>query len=82
MEQLYRALLQNGWTREGSTLFAPGRSIHLEMNSGYPKDVASFLDDMLSRRQRLSRARELYSDYETMIEDVDSAIRAVEKLMS
>lgn len=80
MEQLFAALLQNGWIKEGDALFAPGRSVHLEMNSGYPNDVARFLDDMLSRRQRLSRARELCSDYETMMKDVESAISAIEKM--
>ncbi len=82
VEHLFTALLNNGWSKEGNTLFAPGRSIHLELNSGYPGDVARFLDDMLSRQQRLSRARELYPDYETMMKDVQSALDAIKELES
>ncbi|MEZ4426498.1 MAG: hypothetical protein R3A51_02265 [Nannocystaceae bacterium] len=78
---LFAALRAHGWRQEGATLFAPGRTLWLE-TIAYPPSVASFLEDLRSRRRRRLRARERFPPEELAVTlpDVESALRAAEGL--
>ena len=79
MRDLFKALRDRGWQDEGTTLYAPGKTMWLETNAS-SKTAEMFLADMRSRRERLLRIRDLmpHDEFELALADVESAIKAAE----
>ena len=83
MRDLLDALRQRGWELEGTTLYAPGRTMWLETTVAWPKSAERFLADMKNRRQRVIATRESVTpdEFDVALADVESAIKAAEAVV-
>ena len=82
MPELFSVLRDRGWQDEGTTLYAPGKTIWLEATA-WSKTTEMFLADMRSRKQRLLRIRDMmpHDEFELALADVESAISAAESII-
>lgn len=80
MHNLFKALREHGWQEEGTTLYAPGRTMWLETTANWPTSIETFLADMKSRRQRVltMHATVTPGEFEAALADVESAIKVAE----
>jgi len=81
MGDLFKVLRDHGWRDEGTTLYAPGRTMWLETTAS-SKTAEMFLADMRSRRERLLRIADMMppDEFELALADVESAISAAESV--